>query len=58
MKISKVEIHYLDQSYLNLPIKIIRNNSIFAVFFRQTLKDVEQFSSDTAGFFMPYEEGE
>ena len=51
-----LDVHYLSQSYFDLPKRTIRNNSNMIILFQQTLKDVEQLYRDIAGFDMSYDE--
>ena len=51
-----LDVHYLAQSYFDLPKRTIRNNSNIIILFQQTLKDVEHIYRDIAGFDMSYDE--
>ena len=51
-----LDVYYLSQSYFDLPLRTIRNNSNIIILFQQTLKDVMNIYSDIAGFDMSYEE--
>ena len=53
---NKLDVHYLSQSYFNLPKKTIRNNSNIIILLQQTLKDVEHNYKDIAEFDMSYDE--
>ena len=51
-----LDVYYLSQSYFDLPKRTIRNNSNIIILFQQTLKDVEHFYRDIAGFDMSNDE--
>ena len=51
-----LDVYYLSQSNFDLPKRTIRNNSNIIILFRQTLKDVEHFYRDIAGFDMSNDE--
>ena len=53
---NNLDVHYLSQSYFNLPIKTIKNNSNIIILLQQTLKDVEHSYKDIAEFDMSYDE--
>ena len=53
---SGLDIHYLSQSYFDLPKRTIRNNSNKIILFNQTLKDIENIYRDVSGYDMSYEE--
>ena len=50
------DVFYLSQSYFDSSKRTIRNNSKIILLFQETLKDVEHFYRDIAGFDMSYEE--
>ena len=51
-----LNVYYLSQSYFDLLLRIIRNNSSIIILFQQTLKGVIHIYSDIAGFDVSYEE--
>ena len=50
------DVHYLSQSYFDVPKKTIRNISNIKILFQQTLKDVEHVFKDIAFFDMSNDE--
>ena len=53
---NNLDIYYLSQSYFDLPKRTIRNNSNKIILFNQTLKDIEHFYRDVAGYDKNYDE--
>ena len=53
---NNLDIYYISQSYFDLPKRTIRNNSNKIILFNQTLKDIEHFYRDVAGYDMNYDE--
>ena len=53
---NNLDIHYLSQSYFDLPKRTIRNISNKIILFNQTLKDIEHIYRDVAGYDMNYDE--
>ena len=51
-----LNVYYLSQSYFDLPLRTIRNNSSIIILVQQTLKGVIHIYSDIAGFNMSYAE--
>ena len=51
-----LDIHFLSQSYFNLPERTIRNNSNKFILFNHTLKDFEHIYRNVAGYDMNYDE--
>ena len=53
---NNLDIYYLSQSYFDLPMRTIRNNSNKIILFNQTLKHIEHIYRDVAGYDMNYGE--
>ena len=53
---NNLDIHYLSQSYFDLPKRTIRSNGNKTILFNQTLKDIEHIHRDVAGYDMNYDE--
>ena len=51
-----LDVHYISQSYFALPRQSIRDNSDRLVFFKQTLRDVQNIYQDIGAFDMKYAE--
>ena len=51
-----LDVYYLSQSYFDLPIRSIRNNSNIIILFKQTKNGVQHIYDDVAGLHMNYDE--
>ena len=49
-------VYYLSQSYFDLPLRTIRNNSNIILLFKQTKNGVKHLYNDIAGLDMSYNE--
>ena len=47
-----IDVYYLSQSYFDLPLRTIRNNSNIIILFQQTKNGVEHIYNDIAGLDM------
>ena len=49
-------VHYLSESYFELPKRTYKNNSNIMILFEQTLKVVKTIFGELVGFHMRYDE--